>query len=354
MTEPASDPVPVSPSLPAAPVSPTTPPDASQAASPTASSNGPAASLAPVTPPVPPVGEPLGHQQTIDEVLLEPRPRNWKLPLLLFIATCVTTFFAGVYHWNAAPLTFGADTWRQVQENWPSGLVYMLCVIGILLAHEMGHFLATVRYHVPASYPIFIPFPLLWTGTMGAVIGMDGARADRKQIFDIGLAGPLAGLVVAVPVLIAGVMYGDVLVPPAYAQISGDPLLAELLIRWLHPDAPVGSEIVVNPLYMAGWVGMLITGLNMMPISQLDGGHVLYALFGRHARTFARWFLVAVIAWMVLTDNYRWVLMVIIVTVIGADHPPTANDEVPLGRGRQILGIASLAIPIFCFIPNPM
>jgi len=219
----------------------------------------------------------------------------------------------------------------------------------------MGHFLMAVRYHIPASYPIFIPLPVTFMGTMGAVIAMDGARADRRQMFDIGIAGPLAGLVLAIPLLCVGIMNGKLEVPPPNAQVFGDPLLAELLIRWLRPEAAAGSEIILggNPFYMAGWVGMLITGLNMMPISQLDGGHVLYALFGRRARYLARGFLLAVIAWMVLGENYQWSVMVVIVTLIGVDHPPTANDDMPLGKFRYGLGLASLAIPVLCFIPNP-
>ena len=225
--------------------------------------------------------------------------------------------------------------------------------MAILLAHEMGHFLMTVRYQVPASYPMFIPIPFLFTGTMGAVIAMDSSRANRKQLFDIGIAGPLAGLVVAVPVLCLGIAQGRVDDPVSSLHV-GRPLLAELLIRWLHPDAQPGSEILINPLYQAGWVGMLVTGLNMMPVSQLDGGHVLYALAGKRAHYIARTFLIAAIAAMVLADNYTWSLMVIIVTLIGTDHPPTADDTVPLGPTRTLLGYASFAIPVLCFIPHPV
>ena len=171
--------------------------------------------------------------------------------------------------------------WRLVKVNWPDGLRYMLAVMGILLAHEMGHFLMAVRYHIPASYPIFIPMPVTFMGTMGAVIAMDGARADRKQMFDIGIAGPLAGLVVAIPLLCVGIWVAKPVVLPTSSPVTGDPLLAELLIGWLHPDARLVPRFRVsgNPFYMAGWVGMLITGLNMMPISQLDGGHVTLRAF---------------------------------------------------------------------------
>jgi membrane-associated protease RseP (regulator of RpoE activity) len=294
--------------------------------------------------------------QTIDEVLLTPRiRRRWRLPLFLFLATCVTTFFAGVYQWQPDLPLFDRRMFALVEWNWRDGLAYMSAVVGILLAHEMGHFLMTVRYHVPASYPIFIPVPWTVLGTMGAVIAMDGSRANRKQVFDIGVAGPLAGLVVAIPVLCLGVLNATLVVPGPDIRVTGDPLFAELLIRWLRPDAGPGAEVYLpgNPLYMAGWVGLLITGLNMMPISQLDGGHVIYALFRQKAHYLARAFLMTAIAYMVFSENYTWTLMVVIVTFLGTDHPPTADDRVSLGRARYALGLASLAIPVLCFIPNP-
>jgi membrane-associated protease RseP (regulator of RpoE activity) len=297
--------------------------------------------------------EPSAGRQTIDEVLLPPPRRRWLLPLALFLATCFTTFMSGVYAWRFDFLTINAATWRWIEARWDVGLAYMICVMGILLAHEMGHFLMTLRYRVPASYPMFIPFPFLFTGTMGAVIAMDAGRANRRQLFDIGIAGPLAGLAVAVPVLCLGIKQGEVSVPASNIGVIGDPLLAELLIRWLHPNAPPGAEISINPLYQAGWVGMLVTGLNMMPVSQLDGGHVLYALLGKRARYFGRAFLIAAIAAMIIADNYTWSLMVIIVTLIGTDHPKTADDSVPLGVTRTVLGYASFAIPVLCFIPHP-
>jgi Zn-dependent protease len=135
------------------------------------------------------------------------RRRVW-LPLVLFLLTCVTTYAAGVVGWNFSTLSYEvvAFFW---QDRWLVGLQYMLGVLGILLAHEMGHFLMAHRHRVPASFPYFIPMPMLLTGTMGAVIRMQGGRADRKQIFDIGIAGPLAGLVIAIPLLCFGILYAE-------------------------------------------------------------------------------------------------------------------------------------------------
>ena len=144
-------------------------------------------------------------QRMLDECdLRSPRiRRRVVLPALLFVAACVTTFAAGVYGWQIAILD---DRFLELAcANWRQGVEYMVAVMAILLAHEMGHFLMTVRDRVPASYPIFLPIPMMLTGTMGAVIGMDGRKADRKQLFDIGIAGPLAGLVLTVPLIWIGI-----------------------------------------------------------------------------------------------------------------------------------------------------
>jgi membrane-associated protease RseP (regulator of RpoE activity) len=219
----------------------------------------------------------------------------------------------------------------------------------------MGHFLMTLRYRIPASLPYFIPFPISPLGTMGAVIAMAGYRADRRQTFDIGIAGPLAGLVIAVPILLFGVKTLD-LSQTGYGSFAVDcPLLMRLVIRWLKPEHAHVTQIWVsqmNPFFMAAWVGLLITGLNMAPISQLDGGHVTYTLFGKSAHWIARGFLIFVLLYIVIARAYVWTLMVVLVTLIGTDHPPTGNDHMPLGRGRYLLGLVSLAIPVLCFPPR--
>jgi Zn-dependent protease len=289
--------------------------------------------------------------RVLDEFELEqPRfRRRVKLPLALFLATCVTTFMAGVYDWR--PVLPDATLWEKILTAWPRGLTYMAAVIAVLLAHEMGHFLMTIRYRIPASYPIFIPMPIIMmTGTMGAVIGMDGLRANRRQLFDIGLAGPLAGLVLTIPLVCIGLMTAE----PAMVQTYGRPLLVKLLLPILRPDLPEGAMLQENALYMAGWVGMLITGLNMMPVSQLDGGHIIYGLLGRRSRWVARAFLLSAISLVIITENYNWLMMLVLVTFLGADHPPTANDRVRIGASRWLIGLASLAIPILCFTPTPL
>lgn len=279
------------------------------------------------------------------------RSRRVRLPLILFVTTCLSTFWVGANHWLPIPAEAGLR--QTLLAHWQEGLIYMGCVLAILLAHEMGHFLATVRYGIPASFPFFIPFPISPIGTMGAVIGMDGLKADRKELFDIGLAGPLAGLVVAIPVMWIGIAKLD-FNQIEYGPFALDlPLLARIVLNHIHPPG-YGTETVVwfshlNPYFMAGWVGFLITGLNMIPVSQLDGGHVAYTLFGRKAHWLARLIVVLAIFQVVYTGHWTWSLMILLVLFIGPDHPPTRDDSVPLGRVRTVIGFAAILIPVFCF-----
>ena len=298
-----------------------------------------------------------------DHHLKSVRPRRVWLPVILLIATCTSTFWAAVMSWEpmtafgwiASGLDAGILARQSVLRHAGQGLVYMISVIGILFAHEMGHFVATLIYRIPASLPYFIPFPIAPFGTMGAVIGMQGHRANRREIFDIGLAGPLAGLVLAVPILWIGSSRLD-LTQPAYGTFRYElPLLAQWIYTLLHPHEPVARTVAssqVNALFMAGWVGLLITGLNMLPVSQLDGGHVVYTLFGRNSRWIARSFVVLAVVYMVWARVIIWFLMLILVLIIGIDHPRTADDSVKLGWPRIVLGYVSLLIPILCFPPG--
>jgi membrane-associated protease RseP (regulator of RpoE activity) len=310
----------------------------------------------------------LGEVPAFERYYEPPRQRRRILvPLLLFVATCVSTFWAGSGPPQMAwlrhdvtnqlfPLLGSQADSITIAGRWHDGLIYMLAVMGILLAHEMGHFIQAVRYRVHAELPWFIPMPITPLGTMGAVIFMRGSQADRKELFDIGLTGPLAGLLVALPIAWIGIQQAQAFP----MQVAGetihyqDPLLFKALMLYLRPDLLPGQELTMNPLLMAGWVGMLITGLNMLPISQLDGGHVAYALLGRRSYWLARAVLLAALAFIIFASVYGWLVMLLLVTLIGVEHPPTANDRAPLGWGRRALGLASLAIPILCLAPNPI
>lgn len=283
--------------------------------------------------------------------LRSPRQRAVLKPLVLFVATCLSTFWAGATLWEPHKYLDNAQqAQRFVEAHWQTGLTYMVSVIGILLMHEMGHFIQTVRYGVPASWPFFIPVPVVPPGTMGAVIGMEGSRADRRQLFDIGISGPLAGLVVALPIIWFGILDAKVATPNDLPY--GDPLIFKLLAHWLRPELAPGTILSKNnPLLMAGWVGMLITGLNMLPISQLDGGHVIYGLFGKKSHLIARAFLITAMLFIIVFAQYNWTVMLVLVILLGVDHPPTRNDDERLGPLRWAIGFASLIIPVLCFTP---
>jgi hypothetical protein len=317
----------------------------------------------------------VGHapqSEIVQAELVEPRPaprrRRVLVPLVLFLLTCASTFFVGATHWMPerffgffSPNLFVQAAARlTILEHWRDGLIYMGCVLAILLTHEMGHFVMTVIYRVRSTLPLFIPLPISAIGTMGAVIAMEGSKADRKQIFDIGLAGPLAGLVVAIPIVWIGILRLDLSASPDGFEF-GLPLAVQWLMQYLRPDIyqpDMGIGVnQLNPYFMAGWVGLLVTGLNMMPVSQLDGGHVTYALFGRKAHWLARFFMLVVFMYMgamlwIYQMPPAWILMAFLVLLIGTDHPPTRDDSVRLGWFRVVLGLLSLLIPVFCFAPN--
>ncbi|MEX0818245.1 MAG: site-2 protease family protein [Pirellulaceae bacterium] len=294
------------------------------------------------------------------------RPRRKLLPLNLFILTCFSTFLAGVTHWH--PWQFLVDEAiatgsliplrTAILMHWQDGLIYTACVLSILFTHEMGHFLATLRYRIPASFPFFIPLPISPIGTMGAVIGMDGMRANRREMFDIGIAGPLAGLLVAVPITWIGVAQLDLTVAVSGPYLFDSPLAVRWIMDAVQPAGYQAGQMTahsqLNPYFMAGWVGLLVTGLNMMPVGQLDGGHITYALFGKKAHWIARVFMVvAIVSMLVGAASQGLALMAILVLfMIGTDHPPTSDDTVRLGFGRIALGVLSLSIPIFCFAPK--
>jgi membrane-associated protease RseP (regulator of RpoE activity) len=293
-----------------------------------------------------------------DAPQFRPRRRHVKLPAILFIATCLSTFFVGMTGWDFLALV--TDPLDMLRQNFWQGMSYMLSVMSILLAHEMGHFLQAVRYGVPASLPWFIPVPFTPLGTMGAVIALGGSQANRKQLFDIGLTGPLAGLAVALPLIYVGLITATPLPASSDASLGGmhfgDPLIFKILVAWLRPDVTDDSRLIVlsNPLLFASWVGMLVTGLNMLPVGQLDGGHVAYALMGRRAYWLARAMVLASLVFIVATGQYTWSVMLGLIVFLGIHHPPTANDNVELGRVRTVLGWLSLFIPLFCFPPFPV
>jgi len=268
-----------------------------------------------------------------DVTTTQPRASEMRtigLPVVLFIVTCISTY------------------------STPGGLPFALALMTTLLAHEFGHFLQAMRYGVPASLPLFIPMPASPIGTMGAVIVMQPGKGDRRAIFDIAITGPLAGLVFELIFSIIGLQLSEV-VPanqPGALEL-GEPLLFKALAYLTFGALSPGEDIHLHAIAFAGWVGMFITALNLIPIGQLDGGHILYALLRKKAHIVALILLMAAVVAVVIGRYWGWSLMIILLMLIGPIHPPTANDDVPLGATRTILGWASLLFVIIGFTPTP-
>lgn len=261
-----------------------------------------------------------------------PRPHRPRigLPIALFLVTCWSTWSAG-------------------------SLSYAFAIMTTLLAHELGHYLQARRYHVRASLPYFIPMPGSPIGTMGAVIAMQPGIGNRRTLFDIGVTGPIAGLVPALIFSVIGI-YGSAFVPiaahPGVMRL-GEPLLFKFLSYLVHGPAPAGYELALHPIAFAGWVGIFITALNLIPIGQLDGGHVLYSLLLGKAHAVARGLLLAAMVAVVMFGYWGWILMLLLLMWMGPIHPPTADDSVPLGTTRTIIGWLSLAFVPLGFTPVP-
>ena len=306
----------------------------------------------------------------------EPEPpraapsRIGRIAVYLAIATIFSTFFSGVLAWEPLSLLLG-PAWQYqtlmpvrqaILANWVSGLQFALALMAILVAHEFGHYILTRVYKVPSTPPLFIPFPIISPiGTMGAVILMQSGSADRKQIFDIGLAGPLAGLVVAIPVIAYGILNPAPLPYTADDSITlfiGQPLLVQWMAMWLAPDQANEYVFVANssvsPFLMAGWVGLLVTGINMMPMGQLDGGHVTFGLVGEKSYWIARGAMFSAIAFMIYNQVLMFALMLVLVYLMGLKHPPSSDDSKSLGFLRQAVGWASLTLPILCIPARPL
>jgi membrane-associated protease RseP (regulator of RpoE activity) len=267
---------------------------------------------------------------------LEPVPtvrrqrRRNLVPILLFGATCLSTWLVG-------------------------GLAFSLALMTTLLAHELGHFLQARKYGVPASLPYFIPMPASPIGTMGAVIVMQPGMGNRRTLFDIAVTGPLAGLVPSFFFSVLGLHWSQVVVTGErpLGLTLGEPLAFKLLAYLAFGQLPEGQDIALHPVAFAGWVGIFITALNLIPIGQLDGGHVLYALLLRRAHVVANALILAAIVAVVVWGYWGWTLMILLLMLMGPVHPPTADDYMPLGRSRSILGWITLLFVPLGFTPVP-
>ena len=221
----------------------------------------------------------------------------------------------------------------------------------------MGHYLTARYYNVAASLPYFIPSPLPPFGTFGAVIKMEGQIPNRKALFDIGIMGPALGLAVALPAAIVGISLSKVIEINDSASIGlqlGDSIIFSLIVKFIHCPLPEGTDILLHPVGFAGWSGLLITALNLLPLGQLDGGHIIYALFFKRS-PFIYWFIfLGLIFFAIIVDYWGWLFfLTFIYLMTRLRHPPTMDDEKPIEMKRFVLGILAIIFLIISFPPVP-
>ena len=277
---------------------------------------------------------------------------RWSINLILFLLTILSTLFVGA--------SYGAATMEEALQIW-RGWPFALSILLILGAHELGHYFAARHHNVPVTLPYFIPMPLSLFGTLGAFIRLQGPVSNRRALFDVGAAGPLAGLVFAVPVLLYGLATSPLTQVAPGELYEGNSLLY-LLAKFavfgrVLPGS--GQDVLLNQVAWAGWVGLFVTGLNLIPVGQLDGGHVAYSLFGQRAKLF---FWPAIIG-LVLIIGYSyfqgalvltWALWIFLLLAFGRVHARPLEDITDLDPRRRALAVFTLALFFLVFVPLPL
>jgi len=272
--------------------------------------------------------------------------------VVLAVATFLTTMLTGAMMYGVDPLVSPLELYK--------GLPFAIAIMVALGSHELGHYIVSKKYGIDATLPYFIPFPFSPIGTMGAIIRQKGPVPTRKALFDVGLAGPLVGLVVSVIITIIGLMLPAPVIDTSsgtFLQIN-TPLLFDFLAWIVHPGQPLTG---INPIAFAGWVGMLVTVLNMIPVGQLDGGHVSRAIFGERADKISR-VLPVIIMTFGLVGTFIlhqpaeiWIMWGFLTALMGSGgHPKPTDDAKPIGKPRAILACVAFVLTLLCFTPFPI
>ncbi len=302
--------------------------------------------------------------------LAAPPPRRRLLvPLLLFLLTVISTLHVGrqlqrAYVHNHPPhlediysfetLGQAASSLGVLLEGWP----FAVTLLGILLAHELGHFFACRHYGIVASYPYFIPAPTL-IGTMGAFIRIQSPIWNRRALFDIGISGPLVGFVLAVPALAVGLVFSKVV--PGLEQsdiVLGNPPLVWAFAKFIWPDV-AADHLLLHPIAFAAWVGLFATALNLLPVGQLDGGHIVFALAAEKHRRLSRTFTYALLLGGLLGWNHPnliwpgWLMWGVLLLLLGVRHPPVLDPYEGLDARRRWVALVGLIVFLLCFTPSP-
>jgi len=293
----------------------------------------------------------------------EKRKKTVWLNVLLFILTVFSTFFVGIVLSLNFKYAEVADQSTQLgleasvftdPQIIVLGVIYAAVLIGILLGHELGHYLTCRYYRINATLPYFIPAPTL-IGTLGAFIKIKSPITRKQHLFDIGVAGPLTGFVLSLPALFYGLSLSKIVpsLPREESLIFGEPLLLKIIGGLTLREVPLGNDIFLHPVAFAGWVGTLVTAFNLFPVGQLDGGHISYALLGPRSKSVARLFFIVFLV-MGVFFWVGWFVWALIILVLGLRHPRVIDEEAQLSASRKILGFMALVIFILSFIPAPI
>ncbi|HJT19816.1 MAG TPA: site-2 protease family protein [Nitrospira sp.] len=278
---------------------------------------------------------------------------QWVLPISLFVITVFTTLWAGAYQAYSGTVRGPVNFLLEYPETLWKGIPFAGTLLFILVTHELGHYVLSRIHRVPASLPLFIPGPPHFIGTFGAIIRMRGPILSRRALFDIGVAGPLAGFVIAVIALIIGLGLSTVVDrTTTFGLQLGEPLLLQWLSWLVIGPLPPQADVVLHPVGFAAWFGLFVTSLNLIPIGQLDGGHVAYALWGNRQRTMA-FITVPVLILLGFIGWPGWFVWAFMAGLWGIGHPPIMDPATPLGRGRRIVGWIALAVFVLTFAPVP-
>jgi membrane-associated protease RseP (regulator of RpoE activity) len=277
------------------------------------------------------------------------RQRGPGIHILLFAATFMTTAAASAWHQGGD--IFSAEI--------VTGFPYAIAVMTILLFHECGHYFLARRHDIDATLPFFIPAPptIFFIGTIGAFIRMRTMPRDRRALFDVGAAGPWAGMMAAVPILMLGLSLSEIRPgggPGEPGLFLGDSLLFQWLTWLVLGVSSDDVTIMLHPVALAGWVGILVTALNLLPIGQLDGGHVVYAAFGER---WHRWISLGALTTLIvlgLGGAITWLVWAALLTFLGVRHPRIADPETPLDRPRRWAAVATILMLIVTFMPEPL
>ncbi len=265
------------------------------------------------------------------------------LNLLLFLITIGTTLLVGTLRRGGNPL--------QDLSSLRLGMPFSFTLMSILLVHELAHYFTSRKHRVKTSLPYFIPAPT-FLGTFGAVIRMKSPMPNRNALLDVGIAGPLAGFILSLIAITIGLKLSPLISHVPQGSLSlGNSLLFSFITYLVKGPLPEGYNLALHPIAFSGWIGLLITSINLLPAGQLDGGHIAYSLLGRKHSLLARFVFYAMLALGLLWPG--WLFWAILIFALGLNHPPPLDDIVPLDRKRKVLAFIALLIFILTFVPIP-